>query len=159
MTIAPEVRSLRGQLITRLSTDADFDGRLKIVPMIALDGPRAELTWKAWPSAHTFGLEDKISPWWSASVKPRGVNASLLTINGSEIEIPASANQQHDFRLFIDASVTALIVNRRHAITTRIHRKPDGPLSVSFSDKHTALSMTSVKIWQLQPISSNRLTT
>ena len=83
---------------------------------------------------------------------------SLLNVNGSEIEIPAPTNQQHDFHLFVDASVAELIVNHRHAITTRIYRKPDGPLSVGFSDKRPA-TMTSVKIWQLQPISSDRLTT
>jgi beta-fructofuranosidase len=158
MTVAPETQSLRGQFITWPSTDSNLDERLKVAPMIGLADPRAELTWKASPSAHTFALEDKIRPWWSASIKSHGSNASLLNVNGSEIEIPASANQQHDFHLFVDASVAELIVNRRHAITTRIYRKPDGPLYVGFNDKHPA-TMPSVRIWQLQPISPDRLST
>ena len=156
MTIAPEAQSLRGQFITWPSTDSNLDERLKVAPMIGLADPRAELTWKASPSAHTFALEDKIGPWWLASIKSHGSNASLLNVNGSEIEIPASANQQHDFHLFVDASVAELIVDRRHAITSRIYRKPDGPLHIKIGNDSR---LASFEGWQLRPISSDRLTT
>jgi beta-fructofuranosidase len=159
MTTAPEAQSLRGESITWPPRPQDLDERTKFASVLGGPNPRAELTWKALPSAHTFKLEDKIGTWWSASIKANGANASLLNVNGSEIEIPATANQQHDFRLFIDASVAELIVNRRHAMTTRIYHKPDGPLYVSLGDQHTASAMTTVKAWQLQPISSDRLTT
>jgi beta-fructofuranosidase len=159
MSVAPEAQSLRGKSFTLPHENPNSGERLKALPpIIALDDLRVELAWKASPTALKFVLEDKISPWWSASIKPHGANASLLNIYGSEIEIPASTNQQHDFHLFLDASVAELIVNRRHAITSRIYRKPDGPLYLRFSDKHDA-ALTPVKIWQLQPISSNRLTT
>jgi beta-fructofuranosidase len=156
MSIAPEAQSLRGKFITWPKSDPDE--RTEVVPVIYLRDPRAEITWKGSASAHTFVLEDRSGPWWSASIKAHGANDSLLHINGSEIEIPAPANQQHDFHLFVDASVAELIVNRRHAITTRIYRKPESPLSVGFSDKRPA-TMTSLKIWPLQPISPDRLTT
>jgi beta-fructofuranosidase len=159
MTVAREAQSLRGKTFTLLHENPNSGERLKALPpIIALDDPRVELTWNASPTALKFVLEDKISPWWSASIKPHGANASLLNINGSEIEIPASTNQQHEFHLYLDASVAELIVNRRHAITSRIYRKPDGPLYLRFSDTHDA-ALTPVKISQLQPISSNRLTT
>ena len=35
--------------------------------------------------------------------------------------------EQQEFRLFIDGSVAELIWNKKHAITTRIYRKPNGP--------------------------------
>jgi hypothetical protein len=62
----------------------------------------------------------------------------------------------HDFRLFLDASVAELIVDRRHAITTRIYRKPDGPLRIAIGNDS---QLEAFEGWQLRSISANRLTT
>jgi hypothetical protein len=48
-----------------------------------------------------------------------------------------------------------LIVNNRHAFTTRIYRKPEGPLRISVSG---LIKFASFEAWQLQPISPDRLT-
>jgi beta-fructofuranosidase len=158
MSVAAEGQSLRGESITWLPRPPDLDERTKFAMTMGIPNPCAELNWKGSASAHSFALEDKIGSWWSASVKPFGPNTSLLKVNGSEIEIPATAHQLHDFHIFVDASVVELIVDRRHAITTRIYRKADGPLYVRFDDKHAG-NMTSLKVWSMQPISSDRLTT
>jgi hypothetical protein len=101
-------------------------------------------------------LEDQNGPWWSASINAQGANA-VLNVNGSSIEIPSPGKHEYDFHLFLDGSVAELILNRRHAITTRIYRKPDGPLYLKYGDKNEVIA--SIEIWQLQPISPDRLTT
>ena len=57
----------------------------------------------------------------------------------------------------VDASVVELICNGKHAFTTRIYRKPDGPLRISLSDSDLA-QLDGLEAWQLRPISPDRLT-
>jgi hypothetical protein len=102
-----------------------------------------------------FTLEDDSGPWWSASLAQSN-SFITLTVNGAAIKISGEANSAHDFRLFLDASVAELIVDRRHAITSRIYRKPDGPLHIKIGNDSR---LASFEGWQLQPISSDRLTT
>jgi len=78
-------------------------------------------------------------------------------VNGAAIEISSDASSPHDYRLFLDASVAELIIDRRHAITTRVYRKPDGPLRLKLTEKDLD-ALTSLNIWQVQPISPDRLT-
>ena len=57
----------------------------------------------------------------------------------------------------LDASVAEIICDRKHAITTRIYRQPDGPLRIVLSASDLA-QITSLQAWQLCPISKDRLT-
>jgi hypothetical protein len=68
------------------------------------------------------------------SIIPRDSTA-LLTVNGDAVEIPSATTHEHNFHLLLDGSVAELIVDRRHAVTTRIYRKPDGPLRLKPGDK------------------------
>ena len=155
MTTAPEAQSLRGKAFTLPRQNLNASERTDFLRSVTLDDLRTELVWKASASALTFVLEDHTGPWWSASITPRD-STTLLAVNGSEIEIPAPENYEHDFHLLIDASVTELIVDSRHAITTRIYRKPDGPLQIKVSDQTQLKSLQAV---QLRPVSKDRLTT
>jgi hypothetical protein len=62
-----------------------------------------------------------------------------------------------EFRLFVDGSVAELICDDRHAITSRIYRKPDGPLRVA--TESTLARFIQLEAWQVRPISGDRLTT
>jgi hypothetical protein len=71
--------------------------------------------------------------------------------------LPASTKTEREFHLYLDASVAELICDRKHAITTRIYRKPEGPLRLVLGDSDLA-QLTTLEAWQLRPISSDRLT-
>jgi uncharacterized protein YqiB (DUF1249 family) len=116
---------------------------------------RAELAWKTSAQNFAFTLEDHSGPWWSASLAQNN-SVTTLTVNGTAIKISDDASSVHDFRLFLDASVAELIVGRRHAITSRIYRKPDGPLHIKIDNDSR---LASFEGWHLRPISSDRLTT
>ena len=73
------------------------------------------------------------------------------------MDLPDSSVPEREFHLFLDASVAELICDHKHAITTRIYRQPDGPLSPMLSDSDWAQT-TSLQAWQLRPISNDRLT-
>jgi beta-fructofuranosidase len=150
MIVAPQAQSLRQK---------SFPLSLKSPPDVMLyalfEDLRAELTWESSAYPLTLTLEDRTGPWWSAKLNAGNSNATL-TVNDTTIEIPTCSNSSHSFHLFLDGSVAELIVDRRHAITSRIYRKTDGPLHIKL-DRESRL--TAFEGWQLRPISRDRLTT
>ena len=81
-----------------------------------------------------------------------------LTVNGTSFELPLRSVREVAFHLFLDASVAELICNHEHALTTRIYRKPDGPLHARISENEL-FAPTLLEVQQLRPISPDRLTT
>jgi beta-fructofuranosidase len=157
MTVAAQTHSLREKTFTLpmkvpSSTNQRDALRADTMRNIALQDFRLELAWKMSDPAFSLTLEDLNGPWWSAALKTEN-SAATLTVNGAATEIPATT--AHEFHLFLDASVAELIVDQRHALTTRIYRQPSGPLRVKSSDVH---QLESFQAWQLRPISPDRLT-
>ncbi|HEX4380158.1 MAG TPA: hypothetical protein VH022_09005, partial [Candidatus Acidoferrum sp.] len=112
--------------------------------------------WMSDAQKSIFELSDQSGPWLTISTETTTDN-SKLTVNGKIIEIPPTKRPLRDFSLFLDASVAELICDNRHAITTRIYRKPTGPLKITSATSDKNLYQLSA--WQLHPISPNRLTT
>ena len=153
MTVAPEAHSLREKAYSLSPKNSAKDS--EILQFILIEDLRAELAWKTSAQNFAFTLEDHSGPWWSASLAQNN-SVTTLTVNGTAIKISDDASSVHDFRLFLDASVAELIVGRRHAITSRIYRKPDGPLHIKIDNDSR---LASFEGWHLRPISSDRLTT
>ncbi|HWZ25662.1 MAG TPA: glycoside hydrolase family 32 protein [Verrucomicrobiae bacterium] len=146
MAVAPQAQSLR---------EKPFSPSLQSQPDVSLyalfEDLRAELTWASSVYPFTLTLEDRTGLWWSAKVTADN-SAATLTVNDTTIEIPRS-DSSHSFHLFVDGSVAELIVDHRHAVTTRIYRKPEGPLLL------VNTTLESCTGWHLRAISSDRLTT
>jgi Glycosyl hydrolases family 32 C terminal len=79
-----------------------------------------------------------------------------VTVNGVSFETPVAPSGGHEFHLFLDGSVAEVIVNRRHAITSRIYRQPNGALHVKLGADSKVASLNA---WLSRPISSDRRTT
>jgi hypothetical protein len=155
MTFASEVQSLRGKA-SRLSRQLHDSERGGSEPSVTLDNVQAELAWKEWAPAYTFLHDDVGSPQWFVTLTEPESGTAVLNVNGSKVEIASSANYEHEFHQILDASVAELIVDRRHAVTSRIYRKSYGRLRLKLGDRHAARSLN---MWPLQPISPDRLTT
>jgi hypothetical protein len=63
-----------------------------------------------------------------------------------------------NFHLVLDASVAEFFCNSIDVLTSRIYRKPAGPLRLQLSEENAG-RLQSFEAWQLQPISKDRLTT
>jgi beta-fructofuranosidase len=153
MTTAPETQSLREKAYSLSPKNSAKDS--EVLKFILIEDLRAELAWKPAAQNLALTLEDHSGPWWSASLAKNN-SATTLTVNGITVRIPDDANGAHKFRLFLDASVAELIVDRRYAITSRIYRRPDGPLHIKLEPDSRFASFEG---WQLRPISRDRLTT
>lgn len=153
MSVAPEAQSLREKAYSLSPKSSAHDS--EIFQNIAIDGLRAELQWKSASTNLTLALEDRSGAWWS-SVLRTGSYTTTVTVNGVAFEVPATPADGPDFHLFLDGSVTELIIDRRHAITSRMYRQPNGALRVKLGADSKVASLNA---WAMRPISPDRLTT
>lgn len=149
MHFLPAARALRAKAVVAAGI-ADAVKRLEIQNLAG------ELLWRHQPVFSTFTLRDKTGPWWSVRMEPRGETLAL-DVNGTVLEVPADPRRPVEFHLFLDASVAELMVDGKHAVTTRRYRQPDGPLRVAPENLDTA-AFSQFAAWQLRPISPDRLT-
>lgn len=156
MRVASAATSLRAKAFVVPQPPVALSGRRSALKAIHFDNVRGELAWKTKAATCKFALEDRAGTWWSLHVEPQG-SAAKLTINGVSVNLPASSGLEREFHLVLDASVAELICDRKHAVTTRIYRQPDGALHPVLDDSQLA-QVTSLQAWQLRAISNDRLT-
>jgi beta-fructofuranosidase len=153
MTVAPEAHSLRDKSF--VASPKDSSTTSEVLDAIRIEGLRAELTWKSSAATMKLSLGDNHGPWWEISLA-LAESRGTFTVNGTTVEMPPAKDKEHAFHLFLDGSVAELIVDRRHALTTRIYRQPKGPLQIRLNGEAT---LASFEGWQLRAISADRLTT
>ena len=130
--------------------------RISLAHRFEITDIAGEVFWASEAQELTFTLADQTGTWVAVSLGPEG-GVSKLTLNGKTISLPPTQRFGRKFRLFLDASVAELICDNQHAITTRIYRKPDGPLRIS--PESSLPPIYELNVWQLRAISSDRLTT
>jgi beta-fructofuranosidase len=156
MQVAPEVRSLRGKGFSMARSSSKEERRAagdKIV-IEALAGEYFVQTASA--ADFSLVLGDGAGEWISIAVEMRG-GVTKLIVNGKAIDLPKSERPHRELRLFVDGSVAELICDDRHAITSRIYRKPEGALRVAAES--TLARFIQLEAWQIRAISGDRLTT
>jgi hypothetical protein len=156
MRVASVANSLRAKAFVVQQPHVALSERNSALKAIRFDNVCGELAWKTKATTSTLALEDRAGTWWSLHWEPQGSSAKL-TVNGVSVDVPTSSKSAREFHLFLDASVAELICDRKHAITTRIYRQPDGPLHIALSDSDLT-RITSLQAWQLRAISKDRLT-
>jgi beta-fructofuranosidase len=153
MRIAPVAESLRAKKFDPILEQTSPDARAELLGAISLEDLLGELQWRTAMAPLSMVIEDKSGPWWSLKVGPSN-SSTTLQINDRKLEIPGAPSDMN-FHLILDASVAEFFCDHEHALTSRIYRKPDGPLHLQVSDSAALLSL---QAWQLRPISPNRLT-
>jgi beta-fructofuranosidase len=156
MRVASVANSLRAKTFVLPQQHVAVSERGSALKAIRFDNVCGELTWRTKAAASAFNLEDRVGTWWSLHLQPQDSRVTL-TVNGTSVDLPATSAPEREFQLFLDASVAELICDRKHAVTTRIYRKPEGPLRIVLGDSDLA-QIASLQAWQLRAISSDRLT-
>jgi len=158
MDVAPQAESLRGKAFLR-SNIGPAPPVLPDPADIKLEGISGELQWSTLSERCVFSLEDRDGPWVSVEIAGKGASPATVSTGGVSVQVERGEGLPLVFfRLFVDGSVCELICNRKHAFTTRVYRKPNGPLRFR-ANGDAQLPFSSLQAWQLMPISPNRLTT
>jgi beta-fructofuranosidase len=158
MRFAPNVQSLRGKKFGFPKGNSAVEVRAAAAERIRIENVAGEFAWTAAAPNAKFTLSDDTGPWVCLAVEAVNDSSARLTVNGKSVDLVAAAKAEHTFHLFLDGSVAELISDQQHAITSRIYRRPDGPLRISAVDSDLG-QLTSLEAWQLRAISPDRLTT
>jgi beta-fructofuranosidase len=153
MRVAPQVEKLRGKSLS--VSDGSQSERASAVRRIEIEDLCGELFWRTGASSASLVLADRGGAWFSCAFENEG-DSTKLTVNGKSIGMP-SGERQHECQILVDGSVVELLCDKGHAITTRTYRKPDGPLRIA--PNSSLGDFGELSVWQLHPISKDRLTT
>jgi len=157
MRVAPALSSLRDKKLASLAAHAAPAERTCALHSIKIENLAGELSWQTAKASFSFTLADETGPWWSLKVD-HSASASTLQVNEKSIQLPPLTTREMSFHLLLDASVAEFFCNDLHVHTSRIYRKPNGPLRAQMSDSELPI-LLSFEAWQLHPISPDRLTT
>jgi beta-fructofuranosidase len=123
---------------------------------ITIEGIAGEFQWKTKALPFALAIEDNDRPWWTLQARSEG-GITKLEINKRQLEFQSGDAGELECRLFLDGSVAEFFCNRRHVLTSRIYRKPAGPLHVKLQEGD-ARAVETFRAWQLKPISADRFT-
>jgi beta-fructofuranosidase len=160
--VASAVRQLRGQHQSVDISADDQQNQRQIADVFIADccgGIVCTIKRSAEPVGLSLvgDIQGGAEPWLTLRYDP--VRPDIVSIDGRDIPLDSSMNDELSFHLYIDGSVIEAFVNEQIAYTKRFYYS--GLMSpktkVHILGKSTNLS--SMSMWQLSPISKDRLTT
>jgi len=157
MRVLPAAASLRERKLAAVTPVIPSEARSSAIRSIAIQNLAGELQWKTGARPVSLSILDSRGPWWSLEVS-RSASELVLRVNEKSIALPPPSAPEIEFHLLLDASVAEFFLNRLQVITSRIYRRPDGPLRVQIGGADLA-SLREFAAWQLRAISADRLTT
>jgi len=156
MRFAPAAQQLRGKEFSAPDKSASSaDGRADFSP-IRIPGASFELQFHAAASLFPMEITDGKAPLVSINYSP-GSTGAECTINHSQVPLPPGEGP-FLFHIFVDGSVVEICINQRIALTSRVYHVPADALRVNFAGSHIG-TVSSLRVWELKPISPDRLTT
>jgi len=126
------------------------------IQQMKLKNLASQISWRSNGNAFTLKVVDDAGTWLTVSLELS--NSAVTRISVNNVAANAPALQHPTFHLFLDGSVAELICDGQHAFTTRVYRKPEGPLRISLG-LADARSLDHLSGSQMRPISKDRLTT
>ena len=153
LAFLPELVTLRDQ---QFSLPADAASRSQKLKTFTLASLSAEFELQSPRQPFTLALTSNSQPLCVISFDPARTGAELRIADKS-VSVPPALTE-HKFHVYLDASVVECIVDHSAALTTRVYAPPHGPVRINATDRDLKL-FSSFNIWEVRPISKDRLTT
>jgi beta-fructofuranosidase len=93
------------------------------------------------------------------SIRYSHANPKELVVDQQRLQIGLAADAPIELRFFVDGSVIELFVNNQETCTKRFYYAGQTAPDIAISFTGEASSVTRLSMWQLSPISKDRLTT
>jgi beta-fructofuranosidase len=149
------VRKLRGAH-TSINPEQNPATRQKNLDTLRIHDLAAELEVQLLPKADEFGLRLQSDLGDFATIACSNQSGGRqLRVNTVTTPLPGVAGSPVHLHAFLDGSVLEVFVNGTTSLTARIYQIPSGPLRMKIEGD---VELTSLDIWQMTPISKDRLT-
>jgi beta-fructofuranosidase len=158
--VAAEVNQLRGR-IQALAVTADEDRNRRQIETMSLEGCRGEILCTVQNATEPFeltlsGAADKIAPWLTVQFDP--LHAGQVSIDARPLPVAPGANGNLELHLYIDGSVIEVFVDNQIAFTKRFYPAGNGASDLRMKWTGKTTNIARFTVWQLSPISADRLT-
>jgi beta-fructofuranosidase len=156
MSFLPELSDLREKEFSLPPSTEPPEVRGRSLQSFAIADSCCEIELHTRRAAFEFSVISEAGGLFSLSFNPANFG-SELTIAGKALAVLPAATDQHYFHIYLDASVLECVVDDTAAVTARVYTAPKGRLRIRVSD-HDLQQFSALKIWELNPISKDRLT-
>ncbi len=154
LSVAPAVHQLRGrEQALKISGDAEANRRQ--VDALRVEACCGEILCTA-ERAAAFELTlmgDDASPWLTLGFDP--AHQDQVLVDGRPVPLHLEARENLEFHLYIDGSVIETMVNRQVAWTKRFYYAGKGR---DLRLRWKGAGLAGLSVWQMSPISADRLT-
>lgn len=157
MDVAPAVGQLRG-IHGGFLAGATREAKQRVISEVRISDLSAELRANLQPRSNgkaELRLLGGGGETFASIAVMDSLNGRELNVNGIDAAISGAARSTVRVHAFLDASVLEVLVNETAAITARVYRAPSGPLRLTVEGD---LEIAALDVWQIKPISKNRLT-
>jgi sucrose-6-phosphate hydrolase SacC (GH32 family) len=151
---ANQLRAKQFSLPPKETTPAD---RLNALRQFQIRDLSAEMSLRAQNRPFTLRLTDGQTEFLNLNHDPARTGKEIIA-NSVAAAFIARGEETISISLYLDASVVEIFVNERCALTTRVYQIPAKPLSLVITEADLP-AITSFELWQMTPISPDRLTT
>lgn len=152
--VAPAAQQLRSHAVQLTSSGKNGKPEIERIRIRDLS---AEIELRIQPKANEFAIkliDDNSKPFVTISSTAKN-SSRELHVNSIVAPLPGASGSEIHLHLLLDGSVLEVFANGTTSLTARVYEIPSGPLRLKFEgDPGTA----SLKVWQITPISKNRLT-
>ncbi len=152
--VAPAAQQLRLHAVQLTSSDKNWK---RMMESIRIRDLAAEIEIRLQPKSNEFAIkliDDNGEPFVTISSAENDSSRELL-VNRIVAPLPSATGSEIHLRMLLDGSVLEVFANGTTSLTARIYEIPSGPLHLKFEGDP---SVASLKVWQMTPISKNRLT-
>jgi beta-fructofuranosidase len=158
--VAAEVNQLRKQEQVLQATGDEERNQRQITAMRVEKGS-GEIFCSARSGAQAFELsllsdEEKAESWITLKYDP--LHPGQVSMDGAPLPVTLGGHEDLELHLYIDGSVIEVFVNKQAACTKRFYVPGNGEHAVRLQWKGNTTSIARLSVWQLTPISADRLT-
>jgi beta-fructofuranosidase len=156
MQFLPELAELRTREFVLPGRPQGGEARCNALGKLRLREAACEIELQIHREKLDLTLRNAASPILSLAFDP-GRSGAELRVGAKSAAVAAMSGGEHNLRIFLDASVAECIVDDRRALTERCYAVSKGPLRLNILEQGLD-AITSLRVWELKPISKDRLT-
>jgi beta-fructofuranosidase len=157
MRVAPEANALRAKSFSLPEISANPVTRGHALREMQIENCAAEILLRFRNEKFAMALLDGAKVFLQLTYDP-AQSGKELKVNDSAAEIVQAREPEVEVHLFIDASVVEVFVNNKVCLTVRNYQANHNPLHLDVTDSDIS-KISALQVWQMKPISPNRLTT